>query len=110
MRSCHGQASDSPQRGDIQEIALSEALEEKRTSPMRVVGHQCIARSRTRGDGSRPCTAAILMACGCSLDPGHGVRKSADSSADVMGIPSATATRRLRRAGALAQDFSRAIR
>ena len=80
----HEQESDSPDPGDVQEIALREALEERYLAyALSTIMHRALPDAR---DGLKPVHRRILYGMRLlRLDPGSTFKKSAKIVGDVMG-------------------------
>ena len=80
----HGKTTDSPGAGDVQEIALREALEERYLAyALSTIMHRALPDAR---DGLKPVHRRILYGMRLlRLDPGAAFKKSAKVVGDVMG-------------------------
>ena len=81
---CHEQKTDSPDPGDVQEIPLREALEERYLAyALSTIMHRALPDAR---DGLKPVHRRILYGMRLlRLDPGAAFKKSAKIVGDVMG-------------------------
>jgi len=109
---CHGQAADSPPPGggDIEEVALRDALEQRYLQyALSTITGRALPDAR---DGLKPVHRRILYGMRLlRLDPGATFKKSAKIVGDVMGNFTAWRPGDLRRAGATWRRISpRAIR
>ena len=80
----HGQAADSPEPSDVQEIALREALEERYLAyALSTIMHRALPDAR---DGLKPVHRRLLFAMRqLRLDPGPAFKKCARVVGDVIG-------------------------
>ncbi len=80
----HDEESDSPESGDVQEIGLREALEERYLAyALSTIMHRALPDAR---DGLKPVHRRILYGMRLlRLDPGATFKKSAKIVGDVMG-------------------------
>ena len=80
----HGKATDSPEKGEVEEVALREALEERYLAyALSTIMNRALPDAR---DGLKPVHRRILYGMRLlRLDPGAAFKKSAKVVGDVMG-------------------------